>query len=78
MTAFAYIAAAHATFALSLLTYGIACDLRRHFRTFARTHDAHGNLRSQDAEEQGADWQGMGRAAFHTQSSIHKDAQDHV
>ena len=67
-----------AALALALLSYGIACDLHRHFRTFARTHDGFGNLRTQDAEEQGADRQGMGRTAFHTQSSIHKDAQDHV
>ena len=78
MTPLHLLFAAHATFALSLLSYGIACDLYRHFLDFARHHDAHGNLRTQDAEEQGADRQGMGRAAFHTQSSIHKDAQDHV
>ena len=55
MTPLHFLFAAHATFALALLSYGIACDLHRHFLTFARTHDAHGNLRTQDAEEQGAD-----------------------
>ena len=55
MTPLHLLFAAHATFALSLLTYGIACDFRRHFHTFARTHDGFGNLRTQDAEEQGAD-----------------------